>query len=213
MTGALNRRRLRPQAERHLAFFQGFLREPQQVGSLIPSSRFLERRLVTFGDVGNAQLVVELGPGTGGTTQALLEAMQLDARLLAIEIDPRFAELLSRDKDRRLLVHQGSAEHIRAALAIHDLPQPEVILSGIPFSMMPVSVGEKILREVWEALAPGGRFIAYQFRDRVAVLGRRILGNPEMSLELLNVPPMRIYRWSKSGVQRRVSVLQGAVSA
>lgn len=202
MTGALNRRRLRPQAERHLAFFQGFLREPQQVGSLIPSSRFLERRLVTFGAIENAPLVVELGPGTGGTTQALLEAMQVDARLLAIEIDPRFAELLARERDPRLLVHRGSAENIRDALASHKLPQPEVILSGIPFSTMPVSVGEKILREVWEALAPGGRFIAYQFRDRVAVLGRRILGEPEMSLELLNVPPMRIYRWSKPGVVR-----------
>ena len=63
---------------------------------------------------------------------------------------------------------------------------------------MPESVGERILHEVWAALAPGGRFIAYQFRDRVAVLGRRILGEPEMDLELLNVPPMRVYRWRKA---------------
>jgi phospholipid N-methyltransferase len=204
MSEVLNRRRPRPQAERHLAFFQGFLREPQQVGSLIPSSRFLERRLVRFGTVEHARLVVELGPGTGGTTQALLEAMRPDSKLLAIEIDPRFAELLARDEDHRLIVHQGSAEFIRDALAMHDLPPPDVILSGIPFSTMPVAVGEKILREVWAALAPGGRFIAYQFRDRVAVLGRRILGDPEMSLELLNVPPMRFYRWSKPGTVKRL---------
>jgi phospholipid N-methyltransferase len=212
MSEALNRRKLGPQAERHLAFFQGFLREPQQVGSLIPSSRFLERRLVRFGAVGHARVVVELGPGTGGTTQALLEAMTLDAKLLAIEIDPRFAEMLARDDDSRLIVHRGSAEYIREALVRHNLPAPDVILSGIPFSTMSVGVGEQILREVWSALAPGGRFIAYQFRDRVAVLGRRILGEPEMSLELLNVPPMRFYRWSKPAEPRRVMSSQASTA-
>lgn len=188
------------EAERAVRFFQGFLREPQQVGSVIPSSRFLERRIVDTGDVRAARTVVELGPGTGGTTHALLRALPLEARLLAIEIDADFARALRHDiADPRLAVHEGSAQHIAAALAAHGLPAPEVIVSGIPFSTMPGPLGESILRAVWDALAPGGRFVAYQFRDRVAVLGRSILGWPEVDMELLNVPPMRVYRWRKPG--------------
>lgn len=191
-------KRSRTTPDKALAFFQGFLREPQQVGSVIPSSRFLERRLVNISAVGQARTVVELGPGTGGTTHALLRALAPDATLLAIEIDPHFSALLRAEiGDPRLRVEQASAEDIALLLARHGLPAPEVVISGIPFSTMPDAVGRRILRAVWESLAPGGRFVAYQFRDRVAVLGRDILGRPEVDVELLNVPPMRVYCWRK----------------
>lgn len=194
-----NLKRIRTAPDRRLAFFQGFLREPQQVGSVIPSSRFLERRLVRISAVSEARTVVELGPGTGGTTHALLRALGPGARLLAVEIDPHFAAMLNEElTDPRLVIEQGSAEAIGAILARHGLPAPEVIVSGIPFSTMPDALGHAILRAVWAALAPGGRFVAYQFRDRVAVLGRGILGRPEVDVELLNVPPMRVYCWRKA---------------
>ena len=45
------------------------------------------------------------------------------------------------------------------------------------------------------SLAPGGRFVAYQFRDVVHTLGKRVFGPASVQLELLNVPPMRVYRW------------------
>jgi len=50
---------------------------------------------------------------------------------------------------------------------------------------------------VWASLAPGGRFVAYQFRGHVARLERELLGRPDTEVELLNVPPMRVYRWRK----------------
>lgn len=189
----------RIQRARPLAFFQGFLREPQQVGSLVPSSRFLERRLVKISAVGDARTVVELGPGTGGTTHALLRALPPDARLLAIEIDEHFCAMLRAGiTDPRLVVHRGCAQDIGPSAISHGLSAPDVVISGIPFSTMPERTGRDILEAVWSALAPGGRFVAYQFRDRVAVLGRRILGRPEVDVELLNVPPMRVYCWRKN---------------
>ncbi len=184
--------------DKRLAFFQGFLREPQQVGSVIPSSRFLERRLVKISAVGAARTVVELGPGTGGTTHALLRALPAAAHLLAIEIDAHFAALLRGEiTDPRFAVEEASAEDIAGIVARRALPAPDVVISGIPFSTMPDALGRAILRAVWAALAPGGRFVAYQFRDRVAVLGRHILGRPDVDVELLNVPPMRVYSWRK----------------
>jgi phosphatidylethanolamine/phosphatidyl-N-methylethanolamine N-methyltransferase len=199
---------LRLQPDDRFAFFRGFLKRPKQVGSIIPSSRFLERRLTRATRAHRAKLIVELGPGTGGTTRALLRAMQPDARLLAIEINPHFVEVLDRWPDKRLIAVQGSAVDISRILVSRGLSAPDVIVSGIPFSTMTMPIGRDILRSVYDALDPGGAFVAYQVRDRVNTLGREVFGRARVQTELLNVPPMRIYRWEKHLTQppRAVSV-------
>ena len=189
--------RFRPQPDHRFTFLQGFLKRPKEVGSIIPSSRFLEREVVRSTVSRDARTLVELGPGTGGTTRALLRAAAAHAKLLAIEINPRFARLLRRTPDPRLVVHEGSASEIKLALAQHGLPAADAILSGIPFSTMSRSLGLEILRSVHDALAPGGLFVAYQVRDRVEDLARSVFGSPQVKTVMLNVPPMRIYRWHK----------------
>lgn len=189
-------RESRRDREHRFAFFQGFLKRPMEVASIIPSSRFLMRRVVRCADVAGARVVVELGPGTGGSTRTLLRAMQPDARLLAIEINPSFVKLLrSSIQDPRFLVHEGSAVDIAGALRAHGLERPDLVLSGIPFSTIPKRIGHDILTAVRDVLAPGGRFVAYQARDRVEILGRQVFGRARVQMELLNVPPMRVYRW------------------
>mgnify|MGYP001087577363 CR=1 FL=1 len=189
---------LRPQQDDRLAFLKGFLRQPKGVGSVIPSSRFLERRMVRAAGIAQADSVVELGPGTGGTTRAILSAMPEQASLLAIELDPVFVDLVRGIDDKRLIVHQGSAEQIAELLSAHRLRAPKAILSGIPFSTIPPAIGTRIIEAIRDTLAPGGCFVAYQFRGAVAERARPILGEPYVSLEMINVPPMRVYRWQKN---------------
>ncbi len=179
-----------------ISFLREFLERPKQVASVIPSSRFMERRITRNADLENCELVVELGPGTGGTTREVLAALPPQARLLAIDINSGFCELLTRSiDDPRLIVHQGCAAEIPQALAQYDLGAPDVVLSGIPFSMMPEDLNLAILRSVRESLRPGGRFIAYQFRDVVHTLGKQVFGPASVQFELMNLPPMRVYRW------------------
>lgn len=190
--------RLRPQPDNRLAFLGGFLRKPREVGSIIPSSRFLERRIVRSAGIQEAGVVVELGPGTGGTTRALLRALRPDARLFCIEINRRFAALLRQLNDPRLVVHTGDAGDIRAVLEQHGVEAADAVVSGIPFSTMPRAVGLDILHSVQRALRPGGAFVAYQVRDRVELLGREVFGPAEVQTELRNIPPMRVYRWVRT---------------
>ncbi|MDT8403600.1 class I SAM-dependent methyltransferase [Sulfuriflexus sp.] len=182
---------------RRFAFIQEFLKHPLQIGSIIPSSRFLEQRIVKAADIASADVVVELGPGTGGTTRALLRAMPAHARLLCIELNPSFHALLGRINDERLITHLGSARDLRKILAMYNLDAPNVVVSGIPFSTMSHSAGTEIIETISSVLAPKGRFVAYQARDRVAILCRPILGTGQSVTELLNIPPMRIYQWQK----------------
>ncbi len=178
------------------AFFQGFLRSPRDVGSIVPSSRFLERRLVEEARVAQARVLVELGPGTGGTTRAFLRALSPTSRLLAIELDPLFADGLRRMGDPRLLVHEGSAEALADQLSVHGLlGRVDAVISGIPFSTIPHPVARRIVERIRSVLAPGGRFVAYQVRGHVADVSRPVLGQPAIGIELRNIPPARIYRW------------------
>jgi phospholipid N-methyltransferase len=188
----------RLRSQERLTFLQGFIERPREVGSILPSSRFLERRLVELSGAERARCVVELGPGTGGTTRALLAAMPRGATLLAVEANPRFAEMLERQPPEGLIVHRGRAEQLPEILAKRGLAAPQAVISGIPFSTMTDATARAIVRRVWEALAPGGRFLAYQIRGRVQEVARPVFGPGDMEIELLNLPPVRIYRWTKS---------------
>jgi phospholipid N-methyltransferase len=182
-----------------LAFFLEFLKYPLQIGSVTPSSRFLEKRVLKTADITSARTVVELGPGTGGTTQAILRAMSTHARLLCIELNPHFYRLIQKIEDTRLIAHLGSACELKQVLALHGMDPPDVIISGIPFSTMSRSAGSEVLATIASLLAPKGRFVAYQASARVADLCQPFLGPGQEELELLNVPPMRIFSWQKQG--------------
>jgi phospholipid N-methyltransferase len=182
-----------------MAFLRGFVAHPQQVGSVIPSSHALEQRLVQCARLAQVRCVVELGPGTGGTTRALLRAMPAESALLAVELSADFAlRLRASLPDRRLAVVQGSAESIEHFLAEHRLPQADVVVSGIPFSTMPRDVADRIARSVARALAPGGRFVAYQVRAAVASYATPYLGQPRKDWEWINIPPVRVFTWTRS---------------
>lgn len=178
-------------------FFQGFLRKPGQVGSIIPSSKALEQHIVRQIDPGSAQTLVELGPGTGGTTRAVLNAMPPNARLLAIDLDPQFIGHLKAIGDSRLIPCTGSASDLTKLLKQRNLSSPDVVFSGIPFSTMGDHISRQVIESVWASLAPGGRFVAYQFRSAVKRIGREILGDPTVEWQWFNLPPMRLYRWDR----------------
>jgi phosphatidylethanolamine/phosphatidyl-N-methylethanolamine N-methyltransferase len=63
---------------------------------------------------------------------------------------------------------------------------------------MPLALGRSIIEEVHAALVSGGRFVAYQVRDKVHELGVPVFGRARIRTELRNVPPMRVYRWERS---------------
>lgn len=181
-----------------LAFLRGFLRRPNEVGSVVPSSSVLEQDLIAHAQLRVARCVVELGPGTGGTTRAFLRAMPVESRLLAIELSPVFhARLATTIDDPRLIAQFGSAEKIEEFLAARRLPAPDAIVSGIPFSTMPAPVADRVAAAIASALAPGGRFVAYQFRAHVDRYVSPHLGSAVRHWQWINFPPVRVFIWTK----------------
>ncbi|NRA95791.1 MAG: methyltransferase domain-containing protein [Planctomycetes bacterium] len=185
-------------SRRSLTFLAGFLKNPREVGSVVPSSRTLVRRIMRLGDAGAARVIVELGPGTGVITKQVLAAAADDIKVLGIEINPLYLRTLARDiNDARLTIYRGPAIEISEALASIDESSADLVVSGIPFSTIPKLEAEKTLERVRDALAPGGRFVAYQFRSEVRRLADPVFGRGETHQGFWNIPPMRIYVWSK----------------
>jgi len=187
-----------------LVFLQEFIKHPLQIGSVIPSSRFLEQRIVRAANIASAKVIIELGPGTGGVTRAMLQAMPRDATLLSIEINPTLHSIVNTIDDQRLIAHLGSACELEQILGRYGLETPDAIVSGIPFSTMSHGTGSQIVAAVSAALPANGRFVAYQMKRQVATLCDPVLGAGQTFLELLNIPPMRIFRWVKNAEARPI---------
>jgi phospholipid N-methyltransferase len=185
-----------------LVFIQEFLKHPLRTGTFVRSSRFLERRIVATAEVASADVVVELGPGTGGTTRAILRTLPKHGRLLCIELNPHFHALVSSIHDSRLIVHLGSACELKEIFSRYHLDAPKAIVSGIPFSTISHEAGSRILEAVCSLLADDGFFVAYQVSNRVATLCQPFLGSGQTATEFLNIPPMRIFRWGKNGANK-----------
>lgn len=131
---------------------------------MVPSSPYLARALLRSIDFSRATSIVEVGVGTGAVTHELLLRMRPDARLYALDINPRFiAYLSSAIDDRRLIPIAGSAEDLGSILAERGVLQADAIVSSLGLSIMPKPLRERILREMKQHLRPGGVFSQFQY--------------------------------------------------
>jgi phospholipid N-methyltransferase len=177
-----------------LRFLKQWVRNPREIGSLTPSSRFLTREVVEPIKASGARFVVELGPGTGVFTQALLDALPPDGRILAIDTNASFVDHLRRElPDRRLTPLHASAEDVDRLILEVGWPAADAIISGIPYSLLPRPVMLGILQAAHRALRDGGLFIGYQYSKMLRPHLLDVFGNVHYRSVLLNLPPAFVY--------------------
>src|SRR6202051_111821 len=130
---AMKVRNLKKPGGAALLFARNFLRHPRMLGSIVPSSRFLIRRLLAPIDWSQARVIVEYGPGVGVVTWQILRHMRPDATLIVIETNPEFVAFLrSAIADVRLKVVEGPADEVIEILRESGHTKADYIISGIP---------------------------------------------------------------------------------
>ena len=180
--------------EETLLFAKNFLQHPKMLGSLIPSSRFLVDRLLSKIDWKRARTIVEYGPGVGTITGRILQHMSAHTRLIVFEMNEDFVAYLKRSfPDKRLHVVHGSAERVQRELARLRIDGADYIISGIPFTTMPVALRETIMRESRRALNPGGSVLVYQFTRAVLPYLKSHFDHIDQDFEPLNILPARLF--------------------
>lgn len=175
-------------------FFQGFLKHPVMVGSIIPSSDKLIRKMLDRVDWNACKLFVEYGPGVGTFCRPILERMAPDATLIAIDTNADFVRYLDATiVDSRFQAVEGSAADVERIIAERGFAAADYILSGLPFSTLPAGVGPAIAAATHRAMRPGGAFLVYQFSPKVRHFLTPHWSRIDHDMEWWNVPPAQLY--------------------
>jgi phosphatidylethanolamine/phosphatidyl-N-methylethanolamine N-methyltransferase len=178
-------------------FLRSWIEKPLHMGAVMPSSKLLARTMAQYVDVNSKGPVIELGPGTGAITNALIEHGVDQKRLVLVEYNPGFCALL-RDRYPQARVVQGDAYALRDSLGeALDAPASAVV-SGLPLVTKPMLTRLKLIRDAFMALAPGAPFV--QFTYSVAPPIPKSL--PGVSTEAseriwMNLPPARVWVYRK----------------
>jgi phospholipid N-methyltransferase len=174
-------------SESGIFLFRHFLRDPK-VASLKSTSPYLVRRICRRLDLRGPRVIVELGPGLGCFSRALLDRLSPDSTLILIETNPDFANALARIPEPRLRVVFGSAVHLKDILHHAGLSRVDVVLSGIPFSYYKEAAKMKLLADIREVLAEDGLFVAYQSTAHLRKYLKRVFPRVRVERQVFHIP-------------------------
>lgn len=180
-------------------FLKQFWSEKKMVGSMIPSSRYLAKKMLQNVNFKKARVIVELGPGTGIFTRKILEQMSEDTKLFVFELNDQFFQRLQEEiQDERLVLIHDSAEHIQKYLNDAGFLNADYVISSLPLTNFPNKLKETILKAAHHCLKNEGKFIQFQYSLNSKKILETQFDDTNIMFTPLNFPPAFIYTCSKT---------------
>jgi len=198
-------RRQKPVALEAMTSFFTFggelLNNPGPIGSAVPSSPFLGRRMASFLPQSPKGYVVELGAGTGAITTALLKRGIPEDRILPVERSETLVKLLKR-RFPSLNIVLGDATELRSLLKAwlpKDATEISYVVSSLPLRSLPENVVVSILQEIHHILPAHGKLVQYTY-DLRRTPHPRLSGfkRCRTSIVWANIPPARVDVFEKN---------------
>jgi phosphatidylethanolamine/phosphatidyl-N-methylethanolamine N-methyltransferase len=186
-----------PRLDDEVRFLRSWIEKPLHVGAVMPSGRLLARTMAQYVDAEGTGPVVELGPGTGAITSALVERGVEQKRLVLVEYNPSFCALL-RDRYPQAKVVQGDAYTLRDTLWNVLSAPAGAVVSGLPLVTKPMLTRVRLIRDAFAVLANGGPFIQFTY-SVVPPIPKSLPGvSTEASERIwMNLPPARVWVYRK----------------
>lgn len=179
-------------------FIRSWIERPLTIGAVTPSGKILARAMARYVDPNSTGPVVELGPGTGPVTEALVEAGVDPSRLVLVEFDPTFCRILrSRYPDATLV--QGDAYSLRRLLETLLIQPAAAVVSGLPLITKPIRMRLRLIRDAFDLMVPGAPFVQFTYSVASPVPKRMGGFTAEASERIwLNIPPARVWVYRKT---------------
>jgi phosphatidylethanolamine/phosphatidyl-N-methylethanolamine N-methyltransferase len=173
-------------------FIRSWIEKPLSTGAVTPSGKLLARNMASYVDPNDDGPVIELGPGTGPVTEALIEHGVHPSRLVLVEFNPTFCQLL-RQRFPAATVVQGDAYRLRDSLGALTRHEVSAVVSGLPLMTKPLRTRMRLLREALALLAPQAPFV--QFTYAVVPPIPKLAGVKVEASERIwrNMPPARVW--------------------
>ena len=180
-------------------FLREWLTDPQGTGAVTPSSPQLAAAMARWLPANSHSYVLELGPGTGAVTEALLQHGLREDRLVAIENNPTLAGLLRKRYPRAHII-TGDAWQLDELLRERGEPIASVgaVISSLPLVNFPLEQAEKLAEKIRAVLEPQGTWVQYSYH----IHKRRTRGTSRFQLLAskivwFNLPPARVNVYQK----------------
>ena len=182
-------------------FIRSWIERPLSIGAVTPSSKMLARAMARYVDPHSDGPVVELGPGTGPVTAALVEAGVDPSRLVLVEFNPAFCRILRTRYPSATLV-QGDAYSMRRLLDALLLQPAAAFVSGLPLITKPITLRLRLIRDAFDLMVPGAPFVQFTY-SVAAPLPKRLGGfSVEASERIwMNIPPARVWVYRKTDLR------------
>jgi phosphatidylethanolamine/phosphatidyl-N-methylethanolamine N-methyltransferase len=185
----------------HWDFFRRWVRNPRQVAAVAPSSRQLAAKMVDELPA-NTRRVIELGPGTGVMTEALLAHGLSPDGLLAVELDPALHDNLHGRFPELHLVQGDARDLARLAAGFAAPGEVDAVISSLGLLGMDEQMRGAILSAAFALLRRDGRFIQFTYgarspvsRGQLHALGLRMRRG---AFILRNLPPATVYVYTRA---------------
>jgi len=178
-------------------FIRSWLERPLSTGAVTPSGKILARAMASYVDPHSDGPVVELGPGTGPVTEALVEAGVAPSRLVLVEFNPAFCRIL-RARYPDATVVQGDAYSLRRLLETLLIQPAAAVVSGLPLVTKPIKQRLRLIRDALDLMVPGAPFVQFTY-SVAAPLPKRLGGFAVEASERIwmNLPPARVWVYRK----------------
>jgi phosphatidylethanolamine/phosphatidyl-N-methylethanolamine N-methyltransferase len=175
-------------------FFRRWMANPLQMGSIVPSSPALCKRIAAQTCYGDDEIVVELGAGTGVISRALIDSGLPPDRLYVVEIVPDMAEHL-RAALPGVNVVQGDARRLPNLIPQKYHGRIGTVVVGIPLVLLPLAEQQRFIGAI-EAVAPGRGFILYSYCVTSPLPWKKHgLSAKREAWTPLNFPPASVWRY------------------
>lgn len=188
-----------------VSFLRSWFERPLSTGAVTPSGKILARTMARYVDPHSDGPVVELGPGTGAVTEALVEAGVAPSRLVLVEFNPKFCRILRKRYPEATLV-QGDAYSLRRLLETLLLQPAAAVVSGLPLVTKPIKMRLRLIRDAFDLMLPGAPFVQFTY-SVASPLPRRLGGfSAEASERIwMNLPPARVWVYRRSDNRGRTT--------
>jgi len=185
-------------------FIRQWIENPRLIGAVSPSGPALAKRMASFVEIDRPGPIIELGPGTGPVTQALLARGIPASRLLLVEYEPRFCRMLG-ERYPGVRIVQGDAYGLKKTLAGEIDGQAATVVSSLPLLVRPERDRVELLHQAFELMGDDGLFIQFTYgltKSPMPLHAHSVSGyyvGKGSAPILMNIPPARVWRYRKAG--------------
>jgi phosphatidylethanolamine/phosphatidyl-N-methylethanolamine N-methyltransferase len=180
-------------------FLKSWIDSPGRTGAVAPSSPFLARRMASYVDPQAEGPVVEIGPGTGPVTEALIERGVDEGRLILVEYSPEFCELLRRRFPRATVI-EGDAYALSTTLSGHLTEKASAVVSSLPLFNKPPPERTALVQDAFaNVMKAGAPFIQFTYAV-ISPVPRKGSGLKAQVSDwvLRNIPPARVWVYRRT---------------